>query len=367
LRPQVNPSTTKALSSGRVARIFVKDGQYVTKSSPILQVELKPLKDQIDSLQTKRATFYYQIRTLSNLLGYKYTLPNPQPQMPYHQIRRIEQATNGLISSQAAKIRQTNVSITQAETKYQYLSRSIAIQRSILARLSKLKASGAISEVQFLENDLKLKGLVSEYSSTLQEKQRLLALKDQYISDFQTRASDLFRDFTEGFKSTSAELEKASELYSNNVYVAPINGYVFKLSPGLVGVPVTAGEEIFQIVPTLDLGATIDVPAASIGFIRVGQRADLHIDSFPSSTYGIIDSKVISIAKDSLSKADQLTPGLQAYTVPVNLRLSSQSLVSPLGRYKLKTGMTVRATFKLRSVSVFRRLFDATSTILSPQ
>mgnify|MGYP006273916339 CR=1 FL=1 len=116
---------------------------------------------------------------------------------------------------------------------------------------------------------------------------------------------------------------------------------------------------MFQIIPSEKLTASVEVPAAQIGFIHAGMPVDVHIDSYPSSTYGVLKGKVVSVGRDSVEP----TSPIQAptYSIPVGIQLEEQQLVSDGKRYPLKPG-----SFNLRSVSVFQRLFDATSSILNP-
>ena len=74
---------------------------------------------------------------------------------------------------------------------------------------------------------------------------------------------------------------------------APVTGAVQELAIHTVGGVVSAGEELMKIVPER---ATIEVEAMlqnrDIGFIREGQLAEVKVDTFNFTKYGLIDARV---------------------------------------------------------------------------
>lgn len=122
---------------------------------------------------------------------------------------------------------------------------------------------------------------------------------------------------------------------------------------------VTPAQELMHIIP--DEGA-IEVeawlPNKDIGFVHEGQKAEIKVETFPFTKYGLIDAEVINVSNDATpderlglvyamrvkmfkttikvkEKIVNLTPGM-AVTVEMNMgkRKLIEFLLSPLLRYK---------------------------------
>ena len=61
-------------------------------------------------------------------------------------------------------------------------------------------------------------------------------------------------------------------------------------------------ETVMKIVPYDTLQAKVEIPNNQIGFVKVGMPADLSIDSFPATDFGVLEGEVKSIGSDALAK-----------------------------------------------------------------
>ena len=50
-------------------------------------------------------------------------------------------------------------------------------------------------------------------------------------------------------------------------------------------------ETVMKIVPYDTLEARVEIPSSEIGFVKVGMPADLSIDSFPATDFGVLEEK----------------------------------------------------------------------------
>ena len=137
------------------------------------------------------------------------------------------------------------------------------------------------------------------------------------------------------------ESRKARQRQQQLTITAPVAGAVQELAVHTVGGVVSPGEELLKIVPER---ATIEVEALlqnkDIGFIREGQRAEVKIDTFNFTRYGLIDARVLNISKDSVEDARlgwvfKLRLALEQDTIRVEDRL-----------VKLSPGMAITAEVK---------------------
>ncbi len=98
------------------------------------------------------------------------------------------------------------------------------------------------------------------------------------------------------------ELKKADEKNRLAHILAPVDGRVGQLSIHTVGGAVTAAQPLMIIVPD---DATLAVEAwvanKDIGFIQVGQKAAIKVDTFNFQKYGTLAAQVSDISPDAVS------------------------------------------------------------------
>ena len=135
----------------------------------------------------------------------------------------------------------------------------------------------------------------------------------------------------------------------------PVDGVVFDLKPKGRGYVAQGTETVMKIVPYDTLQAKVEIPSGQIGFVRVGMPADLSIDSFPATDFGVLEGKVKSIGSDALPPSQQANR--PEYRYPAMIQLSSQQLKLKNGeQLPLQVGMSLSSNIKLRKVSYLQLL-----------
>ena len=113
------------------------------------------------------------------------------------------------------------------------------------------------------------------------------------------------------------------------------------------------------------LEAKVEVPSNKIGFVKVPfgcpeerdvcMNADISIDSFPSTDFGVLKGKVFRIGSDALEPDPQ--EQRQELSFPVTIQLDDQQLKLKNGTsLPLQVGMSLTANIKLRKVSYLQLL-----------
>jgi hemolysin D len=122
---------------------------------------------------------------------------------------------------------------------------------------------------------------------------------------------------------------------------APINGIVSDLSAFTVGAVAERAEALLNLVP---LNQSLRVEAwlqnSDVGFIQTGQRAEVKVDAFSFTKYGVIDAEIIHLGAD----AQQNEQGLLVF--PAELKLFTETLEVDGETHTLQPGMTVSAELK---------------------
>jgi HlyD family secretion protein len=186
------------------------------------------------------------------------------------------------------------------------------------------------------------------------------------IAEIDSQISRIIIDNNKRIAELDSQISQAQQTIKYQKITAPIDGVVFDLKarPGFVPQPSQA-EALLKLVPdgcptqVKDaakgcLVAEVDVTNQDIGFVRVGQKADIRIDSFSYSEYGDIKGEVISIGSDALPPDENH----RFYRFPVRVRLNSQDLVlKDQSTLPLQSGMSVSVNIKVNENRTVLGLF----------
>jgi hemolysin D len=133
------------------------------------------------------------------------------------------------------------------------------------------------------------------------------------------------RDATEA----GHELAKAERQKELLTLTAPVGGVVQDLAVHTLGGVVTAAQQLLRIVP-LEGGVEVEALIANqdAGFVAVGQEAEIKVDAFPFTRYGVLHGHVREIASDAvLGAGGGLAEGSQSRSDDPAAIRSSQQLV----------------------------------------
>ena len=99
----------------------------------------------------------------------------------------------------------------------------------------------------------------------------------------------------------SQDLIKAERKTSEQILRSPIDGTVQQLAIHTVGGVVTPAQQLMVIVPAdSHLEAEAMISNRDIGFVSAGQAAEVKIDTFNFTRYGLLHGKVVSVSRDAI-------------------------------------------------------------------
>jgi len=167
--------------------------------------------------------------------------------------------------------------------------------------------------------------------------------RDAYIA--QTRRTWLEKIQDDGTKadSSASDLAKARNHGRLMHLTAPVHGVVQQLAVHTIGGVVSPAETVMIVVPTsnqLMIEATID--NQDIGFINVGQPAELKVEAFPYTRYGVLHGTVAQVSNDA--KQDDNDKKTWVFTAQV--ALPTNTMVIEGKQIRLTPGMTVTVEIK---------------------
>ncbi len=230
------------------------------------------------------------------------------------------------------------------DTEQRVLRQSLTLEKDVLGRLETLNKEGATAELQYLSQRNKVQEVQGKLEETQVDRLRQQAILQQGVREIQSELADL--------------RSKLTELNVNIRYQeirAPEAGVVFELKSRSRGFVAQTSEPVMKVVPFDKLEARVEVPSREIGFVTEGKTADISIDSFPATDFGVLQGTVRRIGSDALPP-DQMN---NFYRFPVDIRLNSQQLKLKSGKVlPLQVGMSLTANVKLRKVTYLQLLLS---------
>ena len=234
------------------------------------------------------------------------------------------------------------------------LENNLQVQSEILQRYDQLEAVGAFSEVQYLNQQNIVAETRGKLMQSKAERLRQVALLDQQTAQLNSELADL-----------NGRLVETKVTLRYQQLKSPVDGVVFDLKPTSRGFTAQSTQTVMKVVPMGSLEAKVEVPSNKIGFVQVPpgcpkerkacMDADISIDSFPSSDFGVLKGKVTRIGSDALEPDPQ--EQRQELSFPVTIQLDDQQLKLKSGAsLPLQVGMSLTANIKLRKVSYLQLL-----------
>ena len=303
LQPIGDVKTIQMPVGGVLETMLVKDGQRVSQGQVLLRLDNEATLDRQASLRTTIIAKQAQLR-----------------------LKEVELA------------RYLNLNDTEQTVTRQ----NLVLETEILQRLEGLKAVGASAELQYLQQRNKVREVDGEIAKLKVDRLRQTAIIEQALEQVKGELADLG--------------SKLTELQVNIRYQdvrSPVNGVVFDLKPTGPGFVAQGSEPVMKIVPFDALQAKVEIESSDIGFVRVGRPADISIDSFPATDFGVLLGTVKGIGSDALPPDERN----QTYRFPATIALDTQQLKLKSGKsLPLQVGMSLTANIKLRKVTYLQLL-----------
>jgi hemolysin D len=168
------------------------------------------------------------------------------------------------------------------------------------------------------------------------------------------------------------DVVKASERSRLQLLESPVDGTVQQLAVHTIGGVVTAAQALLEVVP---LDSRLEVEAMisnrDVGFVRAGQPAEIKVDTFSFTKYGLLHGTVTDVSADSIDRnkpptSDKKTPASDSASEPpghelvyaAHLTLDRTSMEVEGKEVPLTPGMAVTAEIKTGAQRVITYLLS---------
>ena len=368
--PSGQIKTVQVKNKGIVKEINVEEGQLVQEGDVLIVLDPTTTTADYDSLKKRAAYYKLDIQRLTAELTQQPFTPEEDPDLEAHDLaaemalyqsrtsdyRTQRQSRLDVIDQKMARLQATQAS-------YEKYAEVLAIEQEKEARLIELSEQNAISQFQLLEQQSKtieyaknaqseLDSLNSIRAEIAEAQQNLANVDASYHKDIMTALVEAKKEYY----TVTESIKKADEDSRMATIYAPISGRVYNLNIHTLGGIVTDAQPLMQIVPE-DVKLEFEVYADNkdIGFIKVGQEAEVKVETFNFQKFGMYRAEVMEISADAVNE-----PNDQQKHMRYKLLLDPTSNdINVYGQpAKLEVGMNVSAEIKIKEKRIIDFFLD---------
>jgi hemolysin D len=316
--PTGRTKVIQPLESGVVHAIHVQDGQKVKSGDILIEIDTTVSASERDRLKNDYTQAMLDAARLKAALEIdgdpvtKFTPPEGatdaqialQKTLLINQVGEIRAKLSDLdhqIAQNTGNRDAVKSTINKLTRSLPYLQKRADARKSLLDKGYGSKLDYLTIEQDLIEHQQELqvqKGRLAEANGAIDaHKQQRLQAEDEY------RHTTL-KDLAEAEqKSTSLheQLLQAAQKYRLQTLTAPVDGTVQQLAIHTEGGVVTPAQVLMSIVPN-DSHFEIEAMVSNkdIGFVHAGEDAEIKIDTFNFTRYGLLHGKVQSISQDAI-------------------------------------------------------------------
>lgn len=369
--PSGQAKTVQVKNKGIIKEIRVEEGQNVEEGEVLVLLDPTTTSADYDSLKKRAAYYKLDIQRLTAELSGQPFVPEEDPDLEAHdltaelalyQSRTSDHQTQRQSRQEVIDQRRARLKATQAT--YEKYSEGLKIAQEKERRLEDLIAESAISEFQLLEQQnetieyaknaqAELDSITSIQAEIAEAEQNLANVDAAYRKDIMTSLVEAKKEYY----SVTESIKKAEEDARLATIVAPISGRVYNLSVHTIGGIVTDAQPLMQIIPE-DVSLEFEVYADNkdIGFIRVGQTAEVKVETFNFQKFGMVDATVTEVSADAVNEPSDLEKNKRFKLI---LKPDGKPTMDVFGEeVPLSVGMSVSAEIKIKEKRIIDFFLD---------
>jgi hemolysin D len=318
--PTGRTKTIQPLEAGIVSAISVQDGDHVAAGQVLIELDRKVTQAERKHVAEDLIASQLDVARLATLRdNFAAAVIPAELKAPAGaseaDVARTRASMRAQAGEQSAKL--TSI-VRQIEQKQ-------AESQSIVATIAKIDASLPLVEEQA---SVRKKAMAIEFGNRIayldaqtklveQQNERIVqqhkivevtaarqALEQQIEQTKSAYEHQVLNDLADAEKKVaefSQDLIKAEEKTSEQILCSPIDGTVQQLAIHTVGGVVTPAQQLMVIVPgDSHLEAEAMISNRDIGFVSAGQPAEVKIDTFNFTRYGLLHGTVVSVSQDAI-------------------------------------------------------------------
>ncbi len=279
--------------SGYVIKVNVDDNQYVQKGTVLVEIDPKDYEIAVTQAQANLANAEATAQSLN--ITVPITSVSTSSQLKFT-TSDVENSNAGIIAAEKqltaahAQLEQAEANDVKAQDdlhRYKTLVDKGEVSAQVYDQALAAATASTASVAAAHANEDAVQQSVQQARSRLAESQanqKSAETGPQQVSSSQARARAAIADV----RQKQAALEQAQLNLAYTKIVAPVSGQVNKSV--VVGLNVQPGQQLLTVVPLDDVWITANFKETQLRRMRVGQKAEVHVDSSGRTFKGHVDS-----------------------------------------------------------------------------
>ena len=321
--PSGRTKVIQPFETGVVRSIRVQDGQAVKEGDLLIELDPTVNAAERDHLRNDVLAEQLNIARLRAALAdgddpvADFTPPadadaaliSAQRQLLLNQVTEHRAKIAALVRQQAQKDAEqatTAATIHKLETLIPAIQPRVEIRKTLMER----ELGSKLTYYETLQLLLEQQEELSVQKSRLQEAVAAVAAiretRGQAEAEYRHALSDELAKAEQKASGLAQDLIKAEQKTRLQLLTAPVDGVVQQLAIHTVGGVVTPAQSLLVVVPSdsrLEIEAMVS--NRDIGFVRPGQEAEIKVDTFNFTRYGLLHGQVLSVSQDAIVRDRQ--------------------------------------------------------------
>lgn len=293
-----------------VADILVRSGERVKQGQVLVRLDDSTASSELGQLEAENARLAVRAQRLEGEA--EGSLMGCAPGSVCAEEQRLQRARLAAARSResalAAAIEQRRRDLSEAEATASSLEQSVRLAQEQVTMLEPLASKGIVPQTELLTARRELVDVRGRLSAARQAAARASASIREAQADlqgarleFRQQALNERSEVETRIAVNEQSIRGASARRDRNELRAPTTGIVNNLQITTEGGFVNAGETIMQIIPIGDrLLVEARVSPRDIGFVAVGDPANVKVTAYDFATYGGLSGEVVEVSADSI-------------------------------------------------------------------
>ena len=318
--PSGNIKLIQPFETGVIRSIDVKDGQRVKAGDTLIELDPTMNAAELGHLQGDLVATQLELERLRAALVdnvdplTEFRAPKGASAAQVETQRQFLVSQNGEFRAKLAVLKRQQeqkeaeratigATVAKLEATLPIVQERFDVRKTLYGKELGAKLQYLEAQQQLVEMQQELAVQKSRYSEVTAALTVLTESNAQTIAEYRRTRFGEFAEADRKVAGLVQDLVKAEQRTKLQLLTAPVDGIVQQLAVHTIGGVVTPAQTLLVLVPVdgkLEIEAT--VPNRDIGFVHAGQEAEIKIDTFSFTRYGILRGKVLSVSQDAISR-----------------------------------------------------------------
>ena len=323
--PSDGAKVVQPFETGVVRAIHVRDGQTVKRGEVLIELDPTINEAEVGHIQTDLISAELDVARLNAALEEdgdpvaafhppaeaSPALKSMQLQLLRHQIGEQRAKLANLDGQKAQKLSElatVTATVRKLETVLPILKERVDIRQLLFSR----ETGSKVNYLEILQSFVEAEQDLNIQKSRMQEAgSAVRAISEAHQQTAEEYRRALYTQLVEAQRKAAGlkdDLLKARQRWQLQLLTAPVEGTVQQLSVHTIGGVVTPAQFLLVVVP-VDSHLEIEAMLSNrdVGFVQPGQLAEIKVDTFNFTKYGLLHGTVASISGDAIIREKPAT------------------------------------------------------------